>query len=71
MHEKVCDHDYFNMIMPGDYHEILKHTQDKKSRKTPFVIHANTNLLLEKIHACDNNPEESFATKISKYTACG
>ena len=35
-----------------------------------FIIYAETDSLLEKIHKCDNNPEESSTTKISKHTAC-
>ena len=51
---------------------ILKYNQDKKSLKVPLIIYAETELLLEKIPAYDdNNPEESSPTKRSKHTACG
>ena len=57
--ENVCKyHDHSHTIMSEKYHKILKHSQDKKSLKTPFVIFADTESMLEKIHAC-NNPEES------------
>ena len=55
------NHDYFNMEMLEEDNKILKHNQDKKSRKTPFVIHADTDFLLENIH--DNDPDEPSTTK--------
>ena len=38
--------------------------------KIPFVIYANTQCLLEKIHACDNDPTKSLASNINKHTYC-
>ena len=35
------------------------------------VIYADTASLLEKIYASENNPENSFTTKVSTHTACG
>ena len=37
----------------------LKYNYGDKSMKVPFVIYANTEFLLEKIHTCYNNPEKS------------
>ena len=49
---------------------ILKYDQDHKYLKNPFVIYVDTESLGEKkINACDNNPEESYTTKISKQAA--
>ena len=39
--------------------------------KVPFAIHADTNSLLEKIHTCHKNLEQSSTTKVNKYTGCG
>ena len=39
--------------------------------KTPFVIYADLESLLEKINTCHNNPEKSSMTKINKHTASG
>ena len=39
--------------------------------KTPFVVYASMEFLLEKKHTCENNPGKSFTTKINKRTACG
>ena len=59
------------MIMPEEDKNILKCNQDKKCLKTPYVIYADTESLLEKVRACDNNPEKFSTTKISKHIACG
>ena len=37
--------------------------------KALFINYANTESMLEKTQACDNNPEESSATKLSKHAA--
>ena len=55
--------------MPEEDKNILKDNQDKKSLKTAFVIYVDTESLLGKIHACDNNPEKCSKTKISNHTA--
>lgn len=39
--------------------------------KILFVIYADTESLLKKIQTCDNNPENSLASKITKHTASG
>ena len=56
------DHDYGHIIISEEGKNIVNHNQDKKYLKTLFVIYVDTGLLLEKIHACDNNLEE-FSTK--------
>ena len=65
------DRDSCHMIMPEEDKNILKCNQDKKCLKTPYVIYADTESLLEKVRACDNNPEKFSTTKISKHIACG
>ena len=64
------DRDSCHMIIPEEDKNILKCNQDKKCLKTPYVIYADTESLLEKVHACDNNPEKFSTTKISKHIAC-
>ena len=56
--------------MPEEDNNILTDNQDQKSLKTAFVIYVDTESLLGKIHACDNNPEKSSKTKISNHTSC-
>lgn len=47
---------------------VSKYNQYKHSLKIPFLIYGS---LPEKIHTCENTPEESFTIKTSKHTACG
>ena len=68
VHENITkDHDYSRMITTSEEDNVLKYTQNKKSSKTPFVVFADTELLLETIYAYDNNPEESST---STYLLC-
>ena len=70
-HENACnDYDYCHMVMSEEGKNILKCNQGKKSLNAPYVIYADTESLLEKIHTCNNNPEESSKTKLSKHTTC-
>ena len=39
--------------------------------KLPFVIYADLEILLEKMSACINNPNESSTTEINKHTLSG
>ena len=63
-HEKVCnDHDYCYVEMPNDNNKILKYNHGEKSMRAPFVIYADLECLLEKMHSCQNNPEKSYTEK--------
>ena len=63
-HERVCyDHDYCYVEMPNDNNKILKYNQGEKSMKAPFIIYADLECLLEKMHSCQNNPEKSYTEK--------
>ena len=35
--------------------------------KTPFIIYADLESLIEKIDGCKNNPENSSTTKVGEY----
>ena len=67
-HEKVCnDHDYCYAEMPNDNKKILKYKHGEKSIRVPFVIYADLECLLEKMHSCQNNPENlTQRKKLSK-----
>ena len=39
----------------------------RKSDKTPFVIYADLECIIEKTGGCNSNPENSSKTKVSKY----
>ena len=48
--------------MPNE-DKILKYKQGEKSLKALFMIYADSEYLLEKMHSCQNNPGKSYAEK--------
>ena len=42
--------------MPSEDTKILESNQYKKSDKTPFIIYADLECIIEKINGCKNNP---------------
>ena len=46
--------------MLNEDNEILKYNHGEKSLKAPFMIYADLECLLEKMHSCQNNPEKSY-----------
>ena len=57
--------------MPNEDNKIIKYNQGEKSIKSPFIIYADLESLLQKISTCYNNPEESSTTEINKHTTSG
>ena len=57
--------------MPNEDNKIIKYNQGEKSIKSPFIIYADLECLLEKISTCYNNLEESSTTEINKHTPSG
>ena len=49
--------------MPDEGTKILKYHYGENSLKAPFVIYADLECLLEKMHPCQNNPERSYTEK--------
>ena len=49
--------------MPNEDKKILKYSHGEKSMKAPFIIYADLQCLLEKMHLCQNNPEKSYTEK--------
>ena len=49
--------------MPDEGNKILKCNYEEKSLKAPFMIYADLECLLEKIHSCQNNLEKSYKEK--------
>ena len=43
----------------------IKYNEHQKSMKIRFVIHADTESLVEKIQTCDNNAEKLFTSNIN------
>ena len=57
--------------MPNEENKIIKYNQGEKSIKTPFIIYADLECLLEKMSICYNNPGESSTNEINKHTPSG
>ena len=72
IHKKICEnHDYCHVEMANQDNKIIKYTQGEKSIKSPFIIYADLECLLEKIITCYNNFEESSTTEINKHMPSG
>ena len=71
-HKKICEnHDCCYVEMPNEDNKIIKYNQEEKSIRSPFIIYADLECLLEKISTCYNNLEESSTTEINKHTPSG
>ena len=71
-HERVCnDHDYCYVEMPKEYNKILNYNHGENSLKTPAIIYADLECLLEKMHSYQNNPEKFHTEKKAKHTFSG
>ena len=71
-HKKICEnHDYCHVEMPNEDNKIIKYNQGEKSRRSPFIIYADLECLLEKISTSYNNLEELSTTEINKHTPSG
>ena len=57
--------------MPNEDNKIIKYNQGGEYIRSPFIIYADLECLLEKISTCHNNPNESSTTEISKHTRSG
>ena len=71
-HKKVCENkDFCNIVMHSEYTQILESNQYQKSDTAPFIIYADLECIIEKIDGCENNPENSSTTKVSKHVPSG
>ena len=71
-HKKIGEnHDHCHVKMPNEDNKIIKCNQGERSIKSPFIIYADLECLLENISICFNNPEESSTTEINKHTPSG
>ena len=57
--------------MPNEDNKIIKYSQGEESIRSPFIIYADLECLLEKISTCYNNLEELSTTEINKHTPSG
>ena len=72
-HGSVCnDHDYCHVEMPNEDNKILKYNHGEKLLKTLFMIYADSDCLLEKMHLSQNNHEKFYTEKKkTKHTPSG
>ena len=55
-HKKICEnHEYCHVEMPTKDSNIIKYNQGEKSIKSPFIIYADLECLLEKMSTCYNH----------------
>ena len=67
-HRKVCEKkDFCNIAIPSEDTKIVEFSQYQRPDKTPFIIYADLESLIEKIAKCKNNPEQLSATKVGKH----
>ena len=57
--------------MPSEDTKILQFNQFQKPDKTPFIIYADLECIIEKTDKCKNNPENSSTAKVSKHIPSG
>ena len=57
--------------MPNEDNKTLKYNRGEKSLKVLFIIYADLESLLEKIHSCQNNLTKSYTEKKAKHTPSG
>ena len=63
-HEKICNyHDYCYIEIPDEFNKILKYKHGEKSLKALYMIYADIECLLKKMHSCQNNPEKFYTEK--------
>ena len=53
--------------MPNEDNKISKYNNGEKSLKVPFIIYADLECLLEKMHSCQNNLEKSHTHRENKH----
>ena len=52
--------------MPNEDDKTLKYNHGEKPLKVPFVIYADLECLLGKMHSCQNNFKKSYTEKKTK-----
>ena len=57
--------------MPDEGKKILKYNYGERSIRVLFIVYADLECLLEKMHSCQNNPENPYTEKKTKHTPYG
>lgn len=55
--------------MPSEDIEILEFNRHQKSEKVPLIIFEDQECLIETIEKCEDRPENSSSTKVTKHIA--
>ena len=61
--KKLCNYDSCYVEMPNEDNKMLKCNYGEKSLQAPFIIYADLDCFLEKMHSCQNNFEKSYIEK--------
>ena len=70
--KKICENNKCcHVEIPNEKNTIMNYNQGEKSIKSPFIIYADLEWLIEKIDTSYNNPNESSITEINKYMPSG
>ena len=57
--------------MPTEKDKILNYSHGHKSLRIPVACYGDIESLIKKIDECDNNPEQSYTTRVGKHEPCG
>ena len=57
--------------MPDEDNKILKYNHRENPMRVPFIIYADSECLLEKMHSCQNHLEKSCTEKKTKLPPSG
>ena len=56
-YKRVCENKvFYNIRMSSEDTKILEFNQNQKSDKSPFIIYADFECIVERIDECKNNP---------------
>ena len=70
--DELCNkHDYYHIEMPKWVEKITKYNHQEKSLKAPFTIYLDLECLLETMHSCQNNLENSYTERKAKHEPLG
>jgi len=57
--------------MPKEEENEMAFKNHHKQMKSPYVVYADFECLLKKMHSCEPSPEKSFTVKAEKHEPCG
>jgi len=57
--------------MPKEEENKMAFKNHQKQMKSPYVVYADFECILKKMHGCEPSPEKSFTVKTEKHEPCG